>query len=189
MVRADQLNIPYLVFHPGSHMKTSESEGIARIVESLNWALKKQSSGQVMLLIEITAGQGDHLGYRFEHLAEIISRIEKQERMGVCFDTAHALSAGYDIRTQDAYEETFHQFESIIGLKHLRVFHLNDSKADVGSRIDRHDHIGQGKVGLEGFRFLVNDNRFKDHAMILETPGKEEDYVKNLKILRSLIDN
>jgi len=187
MVRADQLKIRYLVFHPGSHMKTSESEGIRRIVESLNWVLSKQPTGQVLLLIENTAGQGDHLGYRFEQLAEMLQGIENRKRMGICFDTAHAFGAGYDIRTQETYKETFHQFEKIIGMENLKAFHLNDSKVEFGSRVDRHDHIGEGKIGLEGFRFLVNDNRFKEVPMILETPGDEDRYVKNLETLRSLI--
>lgn len=140
-----------------------------------------------MLLIENTAGQGDHLGYRFEHLAEMLEGVENQKRMGICFDTSHAFGAGYDIRTQETYQETFYQFDSIIGLEYLKVFHLNDSKVEFGSRVDRHDHIGEGKIGLDGFRYLVNDKRFQEVPMILETPGAEEHYIKNLETLRSLI--
>jgi deoxyribonuclease-4 len=187
MERADRLGVPYLVFHPGSHMKSGEEEGLRRIAESLNVLLDEQQEGKVQLLLETTAGQGNHLGYRLEQLAEIISLVERKERMGVCYDTAHGFAAGYDIRTEKAYGETFREFDRVIGLDRLEVFHFNDSKSDLGSRVDRHEHIGKGFLGLEPFRFLVNDPRFQDRPMILETPGGDAHYRENLDVLRSLI--
>ena len=187
MMRADKLGVEYLVFHPGSHMKTSDDAGLQRIAESLNIVLEKQPDGQVELLLETTAGQGDHLGYCFEQLAEIISFVVKKEKIGICYDTAHAFAAGYDIRTETTYEKTFSEFHGILGLDRLCVFHLNDSKSGLGSRTDRHEHIGQGQMGLEPFRFLVNDSRFQRMPMILETPGPEVCFQKNLELLRSLI--
>lgn len=187
MVRADQLSVPYLVFHPGSHMKTGEEEGIHRIAESLNWVLDNHSEGKVCLLLETTAGQGDHLGYRFEQLEKIISLVDAKVRIGVCYDTAHSFEAGYDIRTKKEYEQTFFHFDNVVGLDRIEVFHLNDSKSDLGSRIDRHEQIGLGMLGLDAFRFLVNDIRFRNHPMILETPEGEVYYKKNLELLRSLI--
>ncbi len=187
MKRADQLNIPFLVLHPGSHMKTGERTGLQRIAESLEYVLSQQSDGRVQLLLETTSGQGDHLGYCFEHLAKIISLVSQTDRLGVCYDTSHTFESGYDIRTEAAYEETFKQFDRIIGLGRLKVFHLNDSKTDLGSRVDRHENIGEGHLGFEPFRFLVNDRRFIDHPMILETPGGDAFYQKNLELLRSLM--
>ncbi len=187
MMRADQLKIPFLVFHPGSHMKTGEEAGLQRIAESLETVLLKQPNGHVQLLLETTSGQGDHLGYCFEHLAKIISLVSQKDRLGVCYDTSHTFESGYDIRTESRYKETFTQFNRIIGLDRLKVFHLNDSKTDLGSRVDRHENIGKGFLGLEPFRFLVNDPRFIDHPMILETPGGDAFYQKNLDLLRSLI--
>lgn len=188
MERADQLGVTYLVFHPGSHMKTSEGEGIRRIAESLNHVLTKLPDKQVQVLLETTAGQGDHLGYTFEQLAEIIFLIKKKERVGICYDTAHSFAAGYDIRTEESYEETLTQFEQIIGLDHLKVFHLNDSKSDLGSRVDRHENIGKGYLGNRPFQLLVNDSRFMDHPMILETPEGDKYYRDNLTLLRSFIE-
>ena len=188
MRRADSLGIPYLVFHPGSHLKTTEAEGIQRIAESLNTVLKNIPENHIMLLLETTAGQGNHLGYRFEQLAEIISLTEQKERVGVCYDTAHSFAAGYDLRTKKTYEQTFKEFDGIVGLNKLKVFHLNDSKGDLGSRIDRHENIGKGFLGMESFRFLVNDSRFREHPMILETPGGDKYYKENLNLLRSLMD-
>ena len=169
--RAARLGIPYLVFHPGSHKGTDEASGISRIAESVNEALAGAVGDGVALLLETTAGMGDSVGCTFEQLRRIIDLIEKKERMGVCYDTAHAFAAGYDIRTEDAYQETFRLFDDIVGLERLRVFHLNDSKADLGSRVDRHENIGEGYLGETPFRLLVNDSRFADCPMILETPG------------------
>jgi len=187
MKRADGLGARYLVFHPGSHMKTGEEEGLRRVAESLNVVLDRQPEGRVQLLLETTAGQGNHLGCRFEALATIFSLVENKNRVGVCYDTAHVFEAGYVMRTKEAYDETFSVFDRVVGLDRLRVFHLNDSKSERGSRVDRHEQIGEGFIGLEPFRFLVNDTRFRRHPMILETPGGEDHYRKSLDILRSLI--
>lgn len=187
MVRADQLDIPFLVFHPGSHMKKGEEAGLQRIAESLEYVLSKQPDGHVQLLLETTSGQGDHLGYCFEHLAKIISLVSRKDRLGVCYDTSHTFESGYDIRTENTYEETFKQFDQIIGIDRLKVFHLNDSKTDLGSRVDRHENIGKGFLGLDPFRFLVNDRQFIDHPMILETPGGDVFYKENLELLRSFM--
>jgi deoxyribonuclease-4 len=189
MIRADLISVPYLVFHPGSHLNTSEEEGTRRIAESLNIVLKKQDKGKVKLLLETTAGQGDHVGYLFEQLAAIIAMVDNKDRIGICFDTAHAFAAGYDIRTATEYNNTFRIFDSIVGLDRIQVFHLNDSKSELGSRVDRHEQIGKGKIGLNAFRFLINDSRFREIPMILETPEGEKYYKTNLNLLRSLIES
>ncbi len=186
--RADQLGIPYIVLHPGSHMGKGEELGLGIIADSINYILDVTKDSNVMLLLETTAGQGSNLGYRFEHLAYLIDKTEQKERIGVCFDTCHVFAAGYDIRTKDAYEETMKKFNDTIGISNLKVFHLNDSKNDLGTRKDRHEHIGKGYIGIDGFRFLVNDERFNDRPMILETPGGEKYYKENLEVLRSLIE-
>ncbi len=186
--RADQLGIPYIVLHPGSHMGKGEELGLSIIAESINYILDVTKDSNVMLLLETTAGQGSNLGYRFEHLAYLIDKTEQKERIGVCFDTCHVFAAGYDIRTKDAYEETMKKFDDTIGISNLKVFHLNDSKNDLGTKKDRHEHIGKGYIGIDGFRFLVNDERFDDRPMILETPGGEKYYKENLDVLRSLIE-
>lgn len=186
MQRADQLGVPFLVFHPGSHLKAGEKRGIRIIAESLNRVFTDQREGNVRLLLEITAGQGTNLGYKFEHISEIISLVENKERIGVCFDTAHAFEAGYDIRTEEGYDRIFLEFDRIIGLERLKVFHLNDSKTDVGSRVDRHENVGKGMIGRKFFSILVNDSRFREHAMILETPGGEEKYREDLFLLRQM---
>ncbi len=186
--RADQLGIPYIVLHPGSHMGKGEELGLGIIADSINYILDVTKDSNVMLLLETTAGQGSNLGYRFEHLAYLIDKTEQKERIGVCFDTCHVFAAGYDIRTKDAYEETMKKFDDTIGISNLKVFHLNDSKNDLGTRKDRHEHIGKGYIGIDGFRFLVNDERFNDRPMILETPGGEKYYKENLEVLRSLIE-
>ncbi len=187
MDRADRLGVPYLVFHPGSHMKSGEDTGIRQIAESLNSILDRQPDGKVKLLLETTAGQGDHLGYSFEQLAEIIFLVDKKERIGICYDTAHTFEAGYDIRIEETYQETFAKFDKVLGLNLLKVFHINDSKTDLSSRVDRHENIGKGYLGVDPFRFLVNDKRFQSHPMILETPGGDQFYKENLELLRSLI--
>ena len=186
--RSEKLGLAALVFHPGSHLGIGEQEGIKMIADSLNNVLSRVTLKNTMVLLETTAGQGTNLGYKFEHLAEIIDMVELQKNMiGVCFDTCHAFSAGYDIRTFEAYNETMDLFNEIIGFKKLKAFHLNDSKFDIGSKKDRHEHIGKGFIGLEGFKAIVNDKRFRDIPMILETPGGDIGYKENLKVLRSLI--
>ncbi len=190
MERAEKLGLPYLVFHPGAHLGEGEDIGIKRIAESINLHLSKKSGTNVMLLLETTAGQGTNIGWRFEQLSEIINLVEQKEKMGVCVDTCHIFAAGYDITTEEGYTKTFDEFDRIIGLKRLKLFHLNDSKKGYGSRVDRHEHIGKGKLGLNAFKMLLNDERFKDIPMILETP-KEKDMKEdkeNLKVLRSLIN-
>jgi len=187
--RSEKLGLRALVFHPGSHLGIGETDGLKLIAESLNTVLSRVTLRNTMVLLETTAGQGTNLGYKFEHLADIIDMIEIQKNMvGVCFDTCHAFSAGYDIRTVDAYNKTMDLFDEIIGFDKLKAFHLNDSKFDLGSRKDRHEHIGKGFIGLEGFKAIVNDRRFKTLPMVLETPGGEAGYKENLKVLRSLIE-
>lgn len=190
MERAEELGLPYLVFHPGAHLGEGEGAGIKQIADSINLLLSKSKSNNLMLLLEATAGQGTHIGWRFEQLAKIINLIEQKEKMGVCIDTCHIFAAGYDITTEEGYTKTFDEFDRIIGLQRLKLFHLNDSKKGLASRIDRHEHIGKGMLGLKAFKMLLNDERFKDIPMILETP-KEKDMRedrRNLKVLRSLIE-
>lgn len=187
MVRAKHLGIRNLIFHPGAHMGSGEQTGLKTIAESMNWARREFGSRDVTLVLEITAGQGSVLGYSFEQLARIIDLVEDQKGVGVCFDTAHAYAAGYDVKTRVGYEKTFDQFDEIIGLDMLKAMHLNDSKVKLGSRIDRHEQIGKGFIGLEGFRHFVNDKRFEKIPMVLETPEGEKGYKKELKTLRSLI--
>ena len=166
--RCEQLGLPLLNFHPGAHLnKHSEEQSLDIVADSINWALE-QTSG-VTAVIENTAGQGTTLGYSFEHLARIIEGVEDKSRVGVCLDTCHTFTAGYDLRTAEACDETFAEFERIVGFKHLRAMHLNDSKPELGSRVDRHDSLGKGKIGLECFRYLMNDTRFDNIPMVLET--------------------
>ncbi len=168
MQRCEQLGIPLLNFHPGAHLnKISEEQSLDIVADSINWALE-QSSG-VTAVIENTAGQGTTLGYSFEHLAHIIDKVADKSRVGVCLDTCHTFTAGYDLRTTDACDETFAEFERIVGFNYLRGMHLNDSKPELGSRVDRHDSLGKGKIGLECFRYLMNDARFDNIPMVLET--------------------
>lgn len=188
MERCETLGIPYLILHPGSHKGSGEEEGIARIARNLDLVFSKTEGYSAMILLETTAGMGDHIGYRFEHFSSIMERLEHAERAGVCYDTCHTFAAGYDIRTEGKYGSTFDEFDSSVGLKHLKAFHLNDSKFDIGTRKDRHEHIGKGKIGKQGFSFLVNDSRFDDIPMVLETP-KGPDYKEdreNLALLRSM---
>jgi deoxyribonuclease-4 len=187
--RADALGVPLLVFHPGAHMGEGESAGLAAVVAALDGLIEERPDSKVTLTVETTAGQGTSLGYRFDHIGAIVGGSKYPERFGVCVDTCHIFAAGYDIVTPDGWEATWKAFDAEIGLSRLKMFHVNDSKKDRGSRVDRHDHIGKGFIGLAGFRHLVNDPRFVDLPMILETPkGKEcaED-VENLATLNGLI--
>lgn len=189
MERAERLGLPYLIFHPGAHLGSGENTGLKKIADSINILLKKASDFKLMLLLETTAGQGSHLGYKFEHLSEIIEMVDEKGKMGVCLDTCHIFAAGYDISNEYGYKKTFEDFNKIIGIDKLKVFHINDSKKELGSRVDRHEHIGKGKLGLTAFRLLLNDTRFKNVPMILETPkGKtmREDR-RNLSVLKGLI--
>jgi deoxyribonuclease-4 len=187
--RCAALGIPYLVTHPGAHTGSGEEVGLRREAEALNRLFDAGVGGDVLVLLETTAGQGTCLGYRFEHLAQLIELVGHAERLGVCVDTCHLLAAGYDIRTPEACAATFDEFDRVIGIERIKAFHLNDSQKDLGSRVDRHTHIGDGCVGLEGFRAVVNDPRFADLPMILETP-KDDDLaedIENLAKLRELL--
>ena len=184
--RCEQLGIPFLVFHPGSHVGSGEAAGLQRIADSLNAVLGRKPKYRTQVLLENTAGQGSNLGYRFEQLAEILAMTDNPNRLGVCLDTCHLFASGYDLRTLSTYEATFHKFDTIVGLGRVKVFHLNDSKKSLGSRVDRHENIGEGELGLEPFRFLLNDPRFAGLAMLLETPGGDEAYRIDLTTLRSL---
>jgi deoxyribonuclease-4 len=188
--RAAILGIPYLITHPGSHRGVGVESGLERFVENMDRAITQSKTSAVMVLIENTAGQGTNLGSTFEEISFIISESQYGDGLGVCFDTSHAFAAGYDIRTRATYENTFSQFDRIIGLERVRFFHINDSKRPLGSRVDRHEHIGKGEIGLAGFRLLLNDPRFQQHPMVLETPkGKElEEDKTNLRVLRCLIE-
>ena len=184
MRRCEQLGLKYLNFHPGSHVnEMTEEECLDRIAESLNWVLE-QTEG-VTAVLENTAGQGTNLGYRFEHLAHIISKVEDKSRMGVCFDTCHGYSAGYDIATPEGYEKTWKEFDDIIGAHYLKGIHLNDDLRELGSRIDRHAPLGHGTLGEDFFRRFVNDPRFDNMPIILETPD-EERWPEEIKWLYSL---
>ena len=187
MDRAEKLGVRYLVFHPGSHMKAGEEAGLNTIAESLNLLLAARPDYRVKLLLEVTAGQGTNLGYSFEQLAYIRGRVNERDRLGVCLDTAHVFAAGYELRTPDGYEETIRKFDEILGLQNLFAIHLNDTNKELGSRVDRHEHIGQGLLGVETFRRLINDPRFVAVPKLLETPGKEEDFKRNLDLLKSLL--
>jgi deoxyribonuclease-4 len=168
MHRCEQLGLTLLNFHPGSTLKQiSESDSIARIAESINLAL--QQTREVTAVIETTAGQGTNLGHRFEQLAAIIEQVDDKKRVGVCIDTCHIFTAGYDLRTTDACEQTFAEFEDVVGFRYLRGMHLNDSKPDLGARVDRHESLGAGKIGWEAFRYIMNDPRFDEIPMVLET--------------------
>lgn len=189
--RCEMLGVHYLNFHPGAHLGQGERVGIDLIAESLNIIHEQTKGYNVKSVIETTAGQGTTLGYRFEQIRSIIDNVEEKDRMGVCIDTCHVFAAGYDITTEGGYENTFSDFDQIIGLDRLMAFHVNDSRREFGSHIDRHEHIGKGKIGLNGFRFLMNDKRFAEVPKILETekgPEMLED-IENMRILRSLINS
>ncbi|MFQ5849864.1 MAG: deoxyribonuclease IV [Candidatus Binatia bacterium] len=189
MERCETLSIPYLIAHPGAHMGAGEQVGIRTIARSLDEIYAACPGYRVKVTLEITAGQGTTLGYRFEQIHSIIDAVKKRECLRVCFDTEHAFAAGYDIRTKDGYERTFSEFDERIGLGLLAAFHLNDSKKEFNSRVDRHEHIGKGHIGVKAFRLLMNDRRFWNLPMCLETPkgtNLKEDR-ENLELLRSLI--
>jgi deoxyribonuclease IV len=181
--RCEQLGIAHLIFHPGSN--ADEKEGVKLAAEGMERALDVVK-GQASLLVEITAGQGKSLGWRFEQVAGIRDAVpaRPRKRVGVCFDTCHAFAAGYDLASAEGYDRTFAEFDDVVGLENLRAFHLNDCKKPLGCRVDRHEHIGRGALGREPFRRLVNDRRFREHPGFLET---EMQFKENLKVLRSLL--
>lgn len=189
--RCELLGIPHLNFHPGAHLGAGEKDGIKRIAESLNIAHEKTNGYSVSSMLETTAGQGTTIGYRFEQLREIIDRVEDKDRMTVCLDTAHIFAAGYNIKESTSYKKVIKEFDEIIGLVRLKCFHINDSKKELGSRVDRHEHIGKGFIGREGFANIMNDNKLVKIPKILETPkGKEQlEDLENLNVLKSLIKN
>lgn len=188
LTRCRLLDIPYVVLHPGSHGGDGVEAGLERFVANLDSAID-QETYQGRVLIETTAGQGTGLGASFEELGYIIANSRHSAQLGVCVDTCHIFAAGYDICTEESYKKTMAEFDKAVGIDKICFFHLNDSKNDLGSRVDRHDHIGEGYLGKDGFRHLLNDPAFANHSMTLETPKEkdlEEDRV-NLAILRSLI--
>ncbi|MCC2627334.1 MAG: apurinic endonuclease Apn1 [Thermomicrobiales bacterium] len=186
--RCAQLGVPWLVTHPGAHMGAGVDEGVGRIASALNQLFDALPDLGVTVLLETTAGQGTSLGRSFEELAMILALVEDQTRVGVCFDTCHVFAAGYDIRETEVYATTMQAFEDSIGLDRLRLFHLNDSKKGLGARVDRHAHIGEGELGKEAFRLLLNDERFAGHPGILETPKGDdgEEDRRNLATLSGL---
>lgn len=191
--RCEQLGVDSLVFHPGSPGdKGSEVSGIEGIAAGLDRLFDEHGAkfGGVTLLLENTAGQGSSLGWRFEHLRDILAKTKYAPRIGVCYDTCHAFAAGYDFSTPEAYEAHWAEFHEVVGLPRLHAFHINDSKKECGSRVDRHDHPGEGLIGIEPFRWLMNDPRFQNIPGILETPPMDEDadggYAPNLAVLKSL---
>src|SRR3954447_12254400 len=189
--RAEALGLLGVVLHPGAYTIGSEAEGLKLIADALLDLLRARRRGKTMILLEQTAGQGTALGATFEQLASMIAKANDHPRIGVCLDTCHLLAAGYDLCSEDGYASTFAQFGRLIGVDRLRAFHMNDSKKPLGSRVDRHEHIGRGHLGLEPFRLLVNDPRFQKIPMIMETPkeGPADEAMDpiNLQTLRSLM--
>jgi deoxyribonuclease-4 len=188
--RAEILGIPYVVTHPGAHMETGETRGVKRIARALDAVHRETGNIRARCLLETTAGQGSSLGWRFEHLADILAAVKHPDRLGVCFDTCHVFAAGYPLATPEQYASTMDAFDRLIGLDRIKAFHLNDSRRELGSHVDRHAHIGRGCMGIESFRNLLADPRFQQVPMYLETPkekedGKDMDAV-NLRVLRQL---
>lgn len=188
--RAEALGLAYLVTHPGAATDGDEAKGLKRVAKALDEVHKRCPRAKVRVLLETTAGQGTCLGHRFEHLARLLELVKKPARLGVCLDTCHVFAAGYGLKTPLEYKATMAEFDTVVGLDQLRAFHVNDSLKPQGSRVDRHAHIGRGEIGLEAFRCLVNDPRFREHPMILETPKEEGDNddmdTVNLAALRGL---
>jgi deoxyribonuclease-4 len=188
--RCEALGILGLIFHPGAHLGRGESEGIRLIAESLNIIHDSSPGFRSLSILETTAGQGTTVGYRFEQLRAIIDQVQHPERMAVCLDTCHVFAAGYDFRTEEGWMDMMQQFDSTIGLKRLAAIHMNDSKREHGSRIDRHEQIGKGHIGEAGFRFLMNDPRLHSVPKILETEKGEEmiEDIENMRVLLSLVE-
>jgi deoxyribonuclease-4 len=183
--RCAQVGIPWLVMHPGAHMGQGESKGIARVADAINRALERTADDPepAAVTIELTAGQGTNLGYRFEHVRDLIEGIEPKDRVAVCVDTCHVFAAGYDISTDEGYEATFKEMDRVFGLQWVRAFHLNDAKRELSSRVDRHELIGEGHIGRNAFRRLVNDRRFADLPGVLELPPPYPPMLKRLRLL------
>lgn len=189
--RAEALGLAGVVMHPGSFVDSSEEEGLRRIVKGIDEAIKRTKGFAVQLWLETTAGQGTNIGHRFEHLAQLIERTRDNTRLGVCVDTCHIFAAGYGLKSKQEYKATIDEMDEVIGLDRIRAFHLNDSKKPQGSRVDRHDHIGEGELGPEPFRFVLRDKRFRKLPMYLETRKEDRDGepmdAVNLRTLRSLL--
>lgn len=189
LTRADQLELPFLVLHPGAHLGAGEEAGLEKITKSINRVFARIPKVKTKIALETTAGQGSCLGEKFEHLACIIDNAREPDRLCVCLDTAHIFAAGYDLGSEKAVRKTFREFDRVIGLDRLAAIHVNDSKTARGSRVDRHEHIGKGQIGLDAFRFIMRECRFRRIPKVLETPkGKDlaEDVV-NMKTLRDLL--
>lgn len=189
--RADKLGLDGLVIHPGSFVDSSEEAGLGRIVKALDEALERTQELRTEVWLETTAGQGSNLGHRFEHLQFLIEGVQESRRLGVCVDTCHIFAAGYPLKTPSQYDATMEEFDDVVGVQWIRAFHLNDSKRELGSRVDRHENIGEGCLGREPFRHLLNDERFAQHPMYMETPkgerdGKQLDAI-NLACLRRMV--
>ena len=185
MARASQLGLKYVNFHPGSHLKEiTEEECLDLIAASVNQALADPAAGRTMAVAEATAGQGTNVGYKFEHIARIIAGIEDKSRIGVCIDTCHIFAAGYDISTASGFEKVMADFDRIIGIKYLRAMHLNDAKKECGSRVDRHECLGKGYIGLEGFKYIMQSPYFENMPLVLETPEPDL-WADEIKLLRS----
>ena len=189
LTRADQLELPFLVLHPGAHRGAGEEAGLNKIVAAIDEIFRKLPKVKTRIALETTAGQGSCLGYTFEQIAHIIENVREPQRLCVCLDTAHVFAAGYDTGNAAGVRKVFREFHRVIGWDRLAAIHLNDSKTARGSRVDRHEHIGQGKIGLEAFRFIMRDHRFRAIPKVLETPkGKDlREDVENMKTLRALM--
>ncbi len=192
LLRCQALGIPHLIFHPGAHLKATLERGIGRIARGIDAIHRRTRGLDCTLLLETTAGQGTAIGHRFEHLARIIETVAEPDRLGICVDTCHVFAAGYPLIKPEDYEATVQELDDVVGVEMVKCLHLNDSKKELGSRVDRHEHIGQGRIGFRGFRNLVNDIRFRKVPRILETPkgvdprGKDLDRI-NLGRLRRMI--
>jgi deoxyribonuclease-4 len=187
ILEAHILGADYIVTHMGSHKETSEEAGLERLSKALNEILDKTKNSKVGILLENTAGSGSWLGYKFSHQRQIIQSSKQKSRVGLCLDTAHAYLAGYDIASKPGLEAMLAEIEELVGINLIKLIHLNDAKGELGSRHDRHDHIGKGNIGLEGMKRIINHPQLKNLPFILETPKKtEEDDLMNLKIVRKL---
>ncbi len=186
MELAQQLGLRYIVTHLGSHLGEGETFGLKQLTDSFDFLFENTEAPDVIPLLETTAGQGTNLGYRFEHLRDVIGMSKYSDRFGVCLDTCHVFAAGYDMRTATDCEATFKQFDDIIGLNRLKAFHLNDAKSEYQSRVDRHQHIGEGNIGTTAFTYILNDARFAETPLIIETPEMKTMHEVNLSTLRGL---
>ena len=187
--RAEALDLPFIVMHPGSHGGAGEEAGLKRIVQGLDEIVKATPGFRCKMALEITAGQGKALGYRLEHLAFLMEKVSDEKRFGICLDTAHLYAAGYNLKTREGYESTVLQIDKLLGAKHVLGLHLNDSKVPLGKRVDRHEHLGQGEIGLDCFKWIVQDKRWASTPKVLETPKSEDMHedIENLTKLASYL--